>query len=303
MLTITPARLSPSRRERDSLAALKAARDEQQELHRKQQMLAGGLETLQRMARRGQGCPCSSAGVTPRGSTGGVRPGRHSQLGDGAMAVLSALLKSLQSPEAAGHQVSVVSPQHSEVVPGPAGSAANHVDALTLQLPEEGQAGEEGLSDPLDIASLLPEGGSGMLSGASGAAAPPLAGGPPGVEEAQQPAIKAALPAVEARSTSLSEQLEPGSFSIRAVRSRREAGGPGGAAATTISASSSHSLSRIPAPPAKAGTSPARDSRRSPLSNGKLSRLLAPCRHLSPHATLSSTAEAGRPSTQHQHWK
>ncbi|KAL4458347.1 hypothetical protein ABPG75_013212 [Micractinium tetrahymenae] len=298
---------SVRRRERDSLAALKAARYKQSELHRKQQMLAAGLETLQRMARRGQGQPGSSASGTPRASASGRGAGQHSreasQLGDSAMAVLSALLRTLQSQETADGQVSIVSPQHSEVAPGSAGGAAEwgSADALTLQLPQEGPAGQEALSDPLDIASLLPEGSSGVRVGAAVAAAPAPAAAHAGIEGAQEPAIKAATPAVDARSASLSEP-EPGCFTIQAVRSRQDAGSAG-VVAVAASTSSGRSLSRIPAPPAKTGTSPAHGSLRSPRSNGKLSRLLAPCRHMSPHATLSSAAEAGRPSTQHHLWK
>lgn len=216
------------------------------------------------------------------------------------MAVLSALLKSLQSQETAGGQDSIVSPQHSEIPLGAEHGAVECADAMTLQLPDEGPAGEQGLSDPLDIASLLPEGSSGMHSATTVVAAAPTAVAPAGPGRAPQQAGKAApsSAAVETCSTSLPKRQKPGSFSIRAVRSRQEGGSAGMAAAASSSTSSSRSLSHIPALPAKAGPPAACGNCLNPRGSGKLTKLLAPCRRLSPHATLSSTAEAGRPSTQ-----
>ncbi len=256
------------------------------------------------MAKRSQGRPGSSARCTPLASAVGRRPGQASQLGGDAMAVLSALLKSLQCQEAAGGQVSVVSPQHSEIVLRAAVGAAECCDVSALQLPEAGLAEEEVLSDPLDIASLLPENGGGIvhLEASKATEAQPTGAAAVGAERAQKPATKASPQAADARNVPLLEQ-EPGSFSIHAVRSRQEASSPGWAAATSSSASSSPSPSSITAPPAKVGTSPARDSCRSPNSASRLSRLLPPCRRPTPHATLSSTAEAGRPSILHHRWR
>lgn len=227
------------------------------------------------------------------------------------MAVLSALLKTLQTEEGGGDAPAVmVSPQQSEFsCIGAASAAGQGVPSMVAGLPPPqsvhvaAREEAEGLSDPLDpldISALLPEGSS------NGSAAPHVAvaaPGPPKDGLASGSGLQTLAASGSSRDSTATREGELGSFTIQAVRQQGAAAGGQAAVGVQSSVTSSRRGSRIPAPPspaagAKKGGSPR--GRTPASSNGspsKLSKLLTPCSWIGKHATLSSAAEAGQPGT------
>lgn len=257
--------------------------------------LASGLGTVQQLLQR-QGLR-TGGGSRPASRTGGGStprsPGRRSKPGapEGAMAVLSALLRGLQSEQGAAGSA-VVSPQASEGPGlGPAGDGGLAGSAQTFALPPASAAAEQH-SDPLeqadelgpgrqqqqqqhpdeddellDITELLPEDGQAAATWQGSAAATPQPAGAAGAAKG--------TPAAEGGGEGL----------IGAAWQPRSG-----------SATSRRSVSRIPGPPpaAKLTRSPRMGSPGRGASCGL--KALLPCGQPSPQATLSSGLEASAPS-------
>ena len=203
-------------------------------------MLAAGLETLRRLlARRSHlgsttGSMNNTAGSMAGGGGSPRSPGRQrahrdaSQLGETALGVLSALLKALQA-EGGGEGTEVVSPQASELlgaeVPAAGETAAEAVPLELAQSQGEnncGEEGEEGQSDTLDVAALLPEGGD---SFAALGATLDTTGGAGGDSSSWSPGAALGLDAAAAAATAIERSAASGSTSTVATAAAVDVGG------------------------------------------------------------------------------